>query len=310
MIIDKPSGKTSHDVVHDVKKLMGAKKAGHAGTLDPLATGVLAVCINEATKLTRFLLEDNKEYSATMLLGVRTDTLDREGTVTERREPRLSEQEIREAVAGFVGRIEQRVPKYAAVKFKGKPLYKWTRQGVDIEPPVRMVTIRQISVATIRMPYVTFTVSCSKGTYIRSLCADMGDLLGCGASLFDLRRTRSGAFTLEDAVSMEDMTGGKKRSVLEEKMIPLTEMLPEAGAVIVDEYTEDRIRKGYQPGCGFLRDAQAPLPEGGDLIKFVAKDGRIVAVARLLFSPEELFRMDDQWQAVKILRVLNHQNTI
>ena len=305
LIIDKPSGRTSHDIVRDVKKLLGAKKVGHAGTLDPLATGVLAVCINEATKLTRFFLQDDKEYRATMLLGVRTDTLDREGEVMARCEPRLQEKEIRETVEGFVGRIEQRAPKYSAVKFRGKPLYKWTRQGVDIEPPLRTVTVHHIRVAEIQMPYVTFDVSCSKGTYIRSLCADIGDRLGCGGCLFDLRRIRSGSFSQEDAISLEGLADGKRLEAIEKNIIPLAQTLPELGTIVVDQDTADRIRRGYQPDCGILRDKNTPLPERGDLIKLVTKDGRIVAVAKMFFSPDEFSLMSDGQQAVKILRVLN-----
>ena len=305
MIIDKPSGRTSYDIVRDVKKLLGAKKVGHAGTLDPLATGILAVCVGEATKLSRFLLHDDKEYRATMLLGVRTDTLDREGAVIDRREPHLQESEIREAVEGFAGRIEQRAPKYSAVKFKGKPLYKWTRQGVDIEPPLRGVTIHRISVAEMQMPYVTFDVSCSKGTYIRSLCADIGDRLGCGGCLSDLRRVRSGSFSQEDAVSLEGLSDEERREVLKKKMIPLAQMLPGVGTIVVDQGTADRIRKGYQPDCGILRDTKIPLPQRGDLVKFATEDGRIVAVAKMSFSSEDLSSMSDEQQAVEILRVLN-----
>ena len=305
MIIDKPSGRTSHDVVRDVKRLLGAKKVGHAGTLDPLATGVLAICVNEATKLTPFLVHDDKEYRATMLLGVRTDTLDREGRILDSCEPHLQEKEIRGVMEQFVGRIEQRVPKYSAVKFRGKPLYKWTRQGIDIVPPLRTVTVHHIGVEEIRMPYVTFDVSCSKGTYIRSLCADIGDRLGCGGCLFDLRRTRSGHFGQEDAISLEGLTDGKRLETVEGSIIPLAQILPEVGTIIVDQETADRIKRGYQPDCGILRGKNTPLPERGDLIKFATKDGRITAVAQMIFSREEFSLMSDGQQAVKILRVLN-----
>jgi tRNA pseudouridine55 synthase len=305
LVIDKPSGRTSHDVVRDVKKLLGAKKVGHAGTLDPLATGVLVVCINEATKVTRFLLHDDKEYRATMLLGVRTDTLDREGEVIDRCEPRLQEKEIRGTVESFVGRIEQRAPKYSAVKFRGKPLYKWTRQGVDIEPPLRTVTIHHIRVTEIRMPYVTFDVSCSKGTYIRSLCADIGERLGCGGCLFDLRRVRSGSFSQEDAISLEGLADGEKLESMDKNIIPLPQALPGLGTIVVDKETADRIRKGYQPDCGILRGKNIPLPERGDLIKFMTRDGGIVAVAKMLLSSEEIYLLDDGRQAVEILRVFS-----
>jgi len=259
LIIDKPSGRTSYDVVRDVKKLTGAKKVGHTGTLDPLATGVLAVCINEATKLAQFFLNDDKEYRATMLLGVRTNTLDIEGEVIDRCKPHLQTEELKKVIEGFVGRIEQRAPKYSAVKFRGKPLYKWTRQGVDIEPPLRKVKIYHIDVEEIKLPYVAFKVSCSKGTYIRSLCADIGNRLGCGACLSDLRRTRSGCFSEADAISLENFADGEKAGVLEKKLIPIVDALPGICNIAVDQDTADRIRKGYQPDQDILKNQNIHL---------------------------------------------------
>ena len=305
LIIDKPSGRTSYDVVRDVKNLLGAKKVGHAGTLDPLATGVLTICVNEATKLAQFFSNDDKDYRATMLLGVRTDTLDIEGEVIERCKPHLQTGEIKDVVEGFVGRIEQRVPKYSAVKFKGKPLYKWTRQGVDIEPPLRMVDLYHINVEEVRIPYVTFTVSCSKGTYIRSLCADIGDRLGCGACLSDLRRTRSGCFDERNAISLEGLADGEKLEVLKKNLLPIADTLSGLRRIVVDQDTADRIRNGYQPDRGVLNDKNTPLPEKGDLVKFVTQDGRIIAVAKTLFSSEEVSLLSDGKQAAKILRVFN-----
>ncbi len=305
LIIDKPSGRTSHDIVRDVKRLLGAKKVGHAGTLDPLATGVLTLCINEATKLAQFFTNDDKEYRATMLLGVRTDTLDIEGEVLERCKPLLQTRELKDVMDGFVGRIEQRVPKYSAVKFKGKPLYKWTRQGVDIEPPLRNVDVYYINVETVKIPYVTFTVSCSKGTYIRSLCADIGDTLGCGACLSDLRRTRSGCFDEGNAISLERLTDEEAIGILKNNLIPLANSLPSLRRIVVDQDTADRIRKGYQPDFGVLNDKKTPLLEKGDLVKFVMQDGSIIAVAKTLFSTEEIPQLSNGDQAAKILRVFN-----
>ncbi|MBW2631123.1 MAG: tRNA pseudouridine(55) synthase TruB [Deltaproteobacteria bacterium] len=305
LIIDKPSGRTSYDIVRDVKELLGTKKVGHAGTLDPLATGVLIICVNEATKLAQFFSNDDKDYRATMLLGVRTDTLDIEGKVIERCEPCLQAEEIKDVVESFVGQIEQRAPKYSAVKFKGKPLYKWTRQGVDIEPPLRKVELYNINVEEIKLPYVTFTVSCSKGTYIRSLCSDIGSRLGCGACLSDLRRTRSGGFSEENAISLENFADGEKAGVLERKLIPIADALPGTCNIAVDQDTADRIRKGYQPDQGILKGKNINLPEKEALVKFVTKDGMLIAVAKMLFSPEKVPLLSDKEQIVKILRVFN-----
>jgi len=305
LIIDKPSGKTSYDVIRDVKKLLGTKKVGHAGTLDPLASGVLVICVNEATKLAQFFSNDDKDYSATMLLGVRTDTLDTDGKVIERLEPHLQPEKIKDTVKSFAGRIEQRAPKYSAVKFKGQPLYKWTRRGVDVEPPLRKVDIYTIETGEIELPHVSFSVSCSKGTYIRSLCADIGDKLGCGACLAGLRRTRSGGFSEKDAMSLENLAEGEKAEVLKKQLIPLTEVLPGIVSIEVDRHTEDRIRKGYQPDKYILTDENIHLPERGALIKFVTEDNILIAVAKTLFSTEEISLLSGQEPIVKILRVFN-----
>ena len=152
IIIDKPSGKTSFAVVEHIKKILGARKVGHAGTLDPLATGVLPICVNEATKLAQFFLMDNKEYRATMLLGVETDTLDIEGEITAQQEPRVTRSGIENVLSSFVGKIEQTPPRYSAIKFKGKPLYKWARRGSAVDPAPRMVDIHQIILENVEMP--------------------------------------------------------------------------------------------------------------------------------------------------------------
>ncbi|HEX7416157.1 MAG TPA: tRNA pseudouridine(55) synthase TruB, partial [Smithellaceae bacterium] len=204
VIIDKPAGKTSHDIVSEVKKIMDAKKAGHTGTLDPMATGVLPICLNEATKLAQFLSGENKEYLATMLLGVKTDTLDTEGEVTGQSDKFVRDEEIKAALKQMVGKIRQVPPAYSAVKYCGKPLYKYARKGIFLETAAREVEIYSIVVEDISFPRVTFQIVCSKGTYIRTLCSDVGDLLGCGACLCGLRRLRSGLFSADMAVSLEN----------------------------------------------------------------------------------------------------------
>ncbi|MEI7639430.1 MAG: tRNA pseudouridine(55) synthase TruB, partial [Syntrophus sp. (in: bacteria)] len=167
VVIDKTPGMTSHDVVLDVRRVSGVKKAGHTGTLDPLATGVLPVCIGEATKLVPFLVSATKDYRVSMLLGVRTDTLDIEGAVLEEKKPQVTDQSIEDALRGFLGRIEQIPPRYSAIKVRGKALYKWARQGIVVDPPPRMVEIYRLTVEEVSLPYVTFSMSCSGGTYVR-----------------------------------------------------------------------------------------------------------------------------------------------
>lgn len=306
VIVDKPAGRTSFDIVHDIRNVLNIKKIGHTGTLDPLTTGVLPVCINEATKLIQFFAEDDKEYRATMLLGVETDTLDMEGEVVARKLPDVTADEIGDVIQSFTGTIEQRAPRYSAIKFKGKPLYKWTREGVNITPPLRTIEIYRISIEDIALPYVSFVVACSKGTYIRSLCADIGNRLGCGACLYSLRRMKSGHFREESAINLEGLNREEKEQIIRENLIPMSEMLPDLCSITIDAEIADKIKKGYQPGIDVLKSHDARAFTEGDVVKFVSEDNRIVAIARMLFSSEEITPSYADGGVAKILRVFNH----
>jgi len=305
LIIDKPSGKTSYDIVEDVKKVLGARKVGHTGTLDPLATGVLPVCVNEATKLAQFFLTDSKEYRATMLLGVETDTLDIEGKIIARKEPHITKSDVEDVLKGFMGKIEQHPPRYSAVKFKGKPMYRWARSGSTVDPPPRMIEIRRIALEDVELPFVTFSVSCSKGTYIRSLCSDIGKRLGCGACLAGLRRIRSGHFVEESAISLENVHDQKKGEILEKNLIPMVDALSRFSTIAVDQKLAGRLKKGYQPAIGDLADNHVPPLAAGDVVKFVSGGSCLVALARILYSFDEISLLDSNKQLVKILRVFN-----
>jgi tRNA pseudouridine55 synthase len=305
VVINKPTGKTSHDVVYEVKKILGVKKAGHTGTLDPLATGVLPICINEATKLAHFFSGDSKDYLATMLLGITTDTLDIEGQTLASREPKVSSKDIESSLNCLMGVIEQRPPAYSAVKYQGKSLYKWARQGIAIEVAPRKVEIYSIVLKNIALPYVTFFVSCSKGTYIRSLCSDAGDILGCGACLSGLHRIRSGPFADESAIVLEGRSINEKRETLMAGIIPLSHMLPGLASVLVDQVLAERIREGLQPTVENLMMHHIPFLATGDVIKFTQKNNQLVALGRMLHSVGEIQAMDRRVQAVKILRVFN-----
>ncbi|PIP06577.1 MAG: tRNA pseudouridine(55) synthase TruB [Syntrophobacterales bacterium CG_4_8_14_3_um_filter_49_14] len=305
VVIDKPSGKTSYAVVSEVRRLLGARKAGHTGTLDPLTTGVLPVCINEATKLVQFFSPDSKEYRATMLLGVETDTLDMEGKIIAECEPRVARDEIEEVLHRFVGKIEQLPPHYSAVKFQGKPLYKWARRGIAVDLPPRTVEVYTIVVEEIVLPYVTFTVSCGSGTYIRSLCSDVGKILGCGACLASLRRTRSGCFHEGLAVSIEGIDNEKKRDLLAANILPLTEALPELPAINVDQALVGKLREGYQPDADALGINNFPFLSAGDIVKFMSPDHCLVAIGKMLCASEQIASLDGEKRVVKIMRVFN-----
>lgn len=197
---------TSNDVVRKVRRLLGTKRVGHCGTLDPLATGVLPVAVGFGTRLVEFLMAGEKRYRATMRLGAMTDTLDAEGTVVEERPwQAITATQLHEVFAAFTGAIEQVPPMYSALKKDGVPLYKLARQGVEVERAARSVEIRRLELLEFAPPLATFEVVCSKGTYVRTLAHDVGLALGCGAYLTALRRTRNGVFDETDAVTLSDL---------------------------------------------------------------------------------------------------------
>jgi tRNA pseudouridine55 synthase len=204
--LNKPGGITSHQAVEKVRRTVGMKKAGHAGTLDPLATGVLLVCVGEGTKVARFLSDLDKEYVAVVKLGEKTDTFDSQGEITEKSEGFSYEKEDMERILPrFVGAVEQTPPMFSAVKIGGKPLYKLARKGITVERQKRTVTVHEIEITGFDLPYFEMRVSCSKGTYIRSLCNDIGEIMGVGAHMTGLTRTRIGGFRIEDSITMIEL---------------------------------------------------------------------------------------------------------
>lgn len=204
--INKDHGITSHAAVAVIKKLFKSRKAGHAGTLDPIATGILLICVNEATKIAPFLSDLDKEYIMTAKLGEATDTYDSEGRVVKKAAySEISKQEIERTIEKFVGEIKQIPPMYSAIKVSGKPLYKLARKGIEIERRPRRINIHSIEILKFEPPFLTLRVSCSKGTYIRSLCHDIGNALGVGAHMTELVRTKVGEFTIENSAKLSEL---------------------------------------------------------------------------------------------------------
>lgn len=204
--IYKPVGMTSHDVVNKVRRIVGTKKVGHTGTLDPDAEGVLPVCINRGTKVADMLTFSDKRYTATFKLGITTDTLDIGGTVLEERPVNVTEQQVVEAIKSFEGKIEQIPPMYSAIKVGGKKLCDLARKGIEVERKSRTVEIYEINILDVKHDSFTIDVKCSKGTYIRTLGSDIGEKLGCGAVMKSLIRTQSSIFEIGDSVKLEDLT--------------------------------------------------------------------------------------------------------
>ena len=207
LLIDKPGGITSHDAVDAVRGVLGIRKIGHAGTLDPMATGLLVMGVGRATRLLRFLGELDKEYEGTARLGVETDTLDADGDLVRTAEVDVTEADVRAAMAVFIGEIEQRPPAHSAVKVGGQKLYERARRGEEVEAPVRRVRVESFELLRFASPDVDFRVRCSSGTYVRSLGAGLGRRLGCGAHLSRLVRTRIGSFSVADARPPHDPGG-------------------------------------------------------------------------------------------------------
>lgn len=221
IIIDKEPDFTSADVVAKMRGICGQKKIGHTGTLDPAATGVLPICLGSGTKLCGLLTDKDKEYVAELLLGVRTDTQDITGHVLEEAPVEVTEDAVRDACLSFVGDYQQVPPMYSALKVNGKRLYELAREGKEVERKARPVTILALEILEIRLPVVKMRVACTKGTYIRTLCADIGEKLGCGGSMQNLRRTRVGRFTLEQAVTLGQLQERKDSGRLAEALLPV-----------------------------------------------------------------------------------------
>jgi tRNA pseudouridine55 synthase len=205
LLLDKPVGLSSNDALIKAKRILNAKKAGHTGTLDPFATGLLPLCFGEATKFSQDLLESDKTYLTTVHLGQRTDTGDTEGLVIETREVNVTPEQIEAVLAKFRGPIDQVPPMYSALKRDGKPLYEYAREGITLEREARRVTIHKLEFISYEAPFLKLSVSCSKGTYIRVLGEDIGAALGCGAHLNALRRTQVGDLVLGDVVTLEQL---------------------------------------------------------------------------------------------------------
>ncbi len=296
IVVDKPAGMTSHDVVYAVRRITGEKKAGHTGTLDPFATGVLPVALGEGTKAIRFLEEKVKEYRAVMRLGESTDTQDSTGVIIERGDWRAVTRDVMDRVAaGFAGRISQVPPMFSALKQNGVPLYKLARRGTEVAREAREIEVFSLVLDRFELPEVAFTVRCSRGTYVRTLAHDMGLLLGCGAHLVSLQRTASGPFVLTGAVTLERLA-----------------LLGASGgiaAVVVSPY----VALAHLPdlevnAMGQARLANGIIPEAGDFIRFpdsLGNGGGWVRISRCntLLAVAEMSDMSAR--RMRLIRVFN-----
>lgn len=271
--MDKPRGLTSHDVVARVRRVLNGAKVGHAGTLDPDATGVLVVCVGKATKISSFLMEGAKEYRGTGRLGIATDTQDATGTVLEERAVTVTEDELRAACAEFLGELEQLPPMYSAVKVDGQRLYRLARKGVEVERASRRVTVHELRVVDVALPDFRFFLRCSKGTYVRTIVHDVGSRLGCGAHLAELVRCRQGIFDLEQALDFEKLQGADGPEAVRSAAVTPHEALAFLPAWELPPSAADRRAGEVVPG--------SPGRPAGEVVRLLDGRGAVQGVGRV-----------------------------
>lgn len=272
LIIDKSQGMTSYDVIKRLKRLHPFKKIGYIGTLDRNATGILPVALDEGVKLIPFLENGEKRYVARFVLGVRTDTFDTEGQRLSEVEPPLFERaEIEKALSGFKGRITQKIPVYSSKKVEGKPLYKWVRQGIAIDPPSKEVEVYDLILLDFVHPYIDVEISCSKGTYIRVIAHDLGEILGCGATLQSLKRTRHGEFEMRQSVMLDSL---KVMQDVVRYMVVLEDVLRTTRGITIEPVLEKFLKNGMPvPLLGGSRDWKH-----GELAKLMTREGVLLGI--------------------------------
>lgn len=290
--VNKPEGKTSFSIVAWLRWLSGEKHVGHAGTLDPLATGVLPVCLGQATRVVQFLTDSNKTYLVQIELGISTDTYDREGKITRREDPsNVTVLQIKGALATFLGSIEQSPPRYSALKYQGRKHYELARAGINVEIKPRRVNIIDIEFVDYTPPLLTIKVECGKGTYIRSLAHDLGQHLGCGAYVKNLTRTKCGLFTIEGALPESEIQCIFHQGIWNEFLYPVDTPLLSWSAVIASKTDELAIRNGRSISL----DEEYHI--NGDYCRVYSQDGQFIAILhsipdKNLWHPDKVFSLE------------------
>ena len=278
MIVDKPVGPTSHKIVSLVRRGTGVRKVGHAGTLDPRASGVLVLCIGPATRLSEFLSTSSKRYEAVISFGASTQTYDTEGPVVRRSESVPSLEDLQAVLPEFRGEIEQVPPPYSAIKVKGEKAYKLARSGKEVNLDPRTVTIHHLEVLKYQPPDLVLDIECTAGTYIRSLAHDLGERISTGAHLANLRRTKAGPFSLEDAVPLPKLEVGFLTGKWERYLRPAADALPDLPTVEVEGKNLDLIRNGHRIPANIGSDGMA---------RAIGPDGDLVAILEAVEGGQE-----------------------
>lgn len=305
VLLNKPRGMTSHDAVAVMRRIANQRTVGHAGTLDPLADGLLVLCLGRATKVSQYLTGLEKKYEATVVLGQSSPTYDSEGitaTTPVCPVPKLDEDALEDVLAPFLGRIEQRVPAYSAVSVGGRRLYEAARRGEEIEAPVRPVTIHDLTVIDYTAPKLRIAVTCSKGTYIRSLANDIGTALGCGAYLAALTRTAIGELQIEDAASLHELETLAREERLDEAVLPLERVLP-FGAMTVTDALATRVVHGVPVGWADILQFEGQF-RIGEPVLLKNSQGRILAVGKACIDSDQVGATDRSVPLFSYARVL------
>ena len=278
IVLDKPPGVSSTQALTALKQLLNAKKAGHAGTLDPQATGVLVCCFNRATKLARFLLHGRKKYLAVLQLGLETDTQDATGTIIAAHDlGAVTDRQIRDTFKQFEGGYRQIPPVFSALKHKGQPLYKYARRGKAVQKPPRDIEIEYMRIVSIDLPLIQFEVACTAGTYIRTLCADIGKKLGCGGHLKRLRRLESSGFSINEAISMDDCRKLSETGALSDRVVPMTDALRNIPGYVVNKALTEKVKHGRMLKKYDLPGLMVANPP--ELFKLLDMENKLIAVA-------------------------------
>lgn len=274
LIVDKPAGMTSHDVVHEVRRIVDDRRVGHTGTLDPFATGVLVLCVGIATRLVEYMLVHDKRYLARVRLGETTDTYDRTGAVLQERPVEVERDRVASALAEFRGQIQQKPPPYSAIRVEGKRAHSLARAGKEFDLEPRTVCVHSLELLEFDPPSLTLDVACAAGVYVRSIAHDLGQRLGCGAHLAELRRTQVGAFSIDEAHTLDALLTAKQNGTLGSMLLPPERAFPHWPELRLDAAGDARVFHGHA----------VPFPEAipqRGMCRIHSSDGRLFAIAEI-----------------------------
>ena len=298
--INKPAGMTSHDVVDVIRRVAKERQVGHTGTLDPMATGVLPICVGKATKIQQFLIAQDKEYAVEMKLGITTDTQDTTGQILEEKEvPPIGNDEILATLQRFQGELEQIPPMVSAKHHQGKRLYELARKGVEVKRDPCKIFIHQLVLEDISIPIIRFRVTCGKGTYIRTLCHDIGEALGCGAAMSGLVRVRCGAFHVNDSIRLDLL---KTSEDIEKSICNLSDALSSLPSITVGSEGIASLHNGRPLSGGLITRCNEPFI-CGSMVRVTSRDGSLIGVGEALMSSDKLDALAGNLRVIKPVKI-------